>query len=85
MGRVAIGIVSGLVLSACLGLGVSAASAGNPGPFGWLVPASAPSGATDVARPESVAETILEAVETQAAEVYTENLKQALSESTLRA
>ena len=48
-------------------------------------PTSAPGGATDVASPESVAETILEAVETQAAEVYTENLKQALSESTLRA
>jgi len=47
-------------------------------------PASAPGGATDVASPESVAETILEAVETQAAEVYTENLIQALSESTLR-
>jgi len=48
-------------------------------------PASAPGGATDVASPESVAETILEAVETQAAEVYTENLKQALSSSTLHA
>jgi len=47
-------------------------------------PASAPGGATDVASPESVAETILEAVETQAAEVYTEDLKQALSESALR-
>jgi len=47
-------------------------------------PASAPGGATDVASPESVAETILEAVETQAAEVYTKNLKQALSESALR-
>ena len=47
-------------------------------------PASAPSGATDVDSPESVAEKILEAVETQAAEVYAENLKQALSESTLR-
>jgi NADP-dependent 3-hydroxy acid dehydrogenase YdfG len=44
-------------------------------------PASAPVGATDVASPESVAETILEAVETQAAEVYTEDLKQALSSS----
>jgi len=48
-------------------------------------PASAPGGATDVASPESVAETMLEAVETQAAEVYTENLKQALSSSTLHA
>jgi hypothetical protein len=44
----------------------------------------APGGATDVASPESVAETILEAVETQAAEVYTKSLFQALSESTLR-
>ena len=48
-------------------------------------PASTPGGATDVDSPESVAEKILEAVETQAAEVYTENLKQALSSSTLRA
>ena len=42
-------------------------------------PTSAPTGATDVDSPESVAETILEAAETEAAEVYTENLKQALS------
>jgi hypothetical protein len=38
-GRVAIG-----VLGACLCLGVSAASAGNPGPFSWLVPGAAPAG-----------------------------------------
>jgi len=36
-------------------------------------------GATSVESAESVAEKILEAVETQAAEVYTENLKKALS------
>jgi NADP-dependent 3-hydroxy acid dehydrogenase YdfG len=40
--------------------------------------ASAPAGATSVASAESVAEKILEAVETQAAEVYAENLKSAL-------
>jgi short-subunit dehydrogenase len=45
--------------------------------------ASAPGGATDVDSPESVAEKIQEAVETQAAEVYSENLKKALAESTL--
>jgi NADP-dependent 3-hydroxy acid dehydrogenase YdfG len=39
----------------------------------------APIGATSVDSPESVAEKILEAVETQAAEVYAENLKKALS------
>ena len=39
----------------------------------------APTGATSVDSPESVAEKILEAVETQAAEVYAENLKKALS------
>jgi len=46
VGRVGIGIgiVSGFVLGACLCLGVSAASAGNPGPFRWLVPAPAPAG-----------------------------------------
>jgi short-subunit dehydrogenase len=38
-----------------------------------------PTGATSVESAESVAEKILEAVETQAAEVYTENLKKALS------
>jgi short-subunit dehydrogenase len=48
-------------------------------------PAPAPGGATDVDSPESVAEKILEAVETQAAEVYTENLKHALMASTLHA
>jgi short-subunit dehydrogenase len=45
----------------------------------------APTGATSVDSPESVAEKILEAVETQAAEVYAENLKKALSQSTVRA
>ncbi len=40
---------------------------------------SAPAGATSVESAESVAAKILEAVETQAAEVYTENLKKALS------
>ncbi len=39
---------------------------------------SAPAGSTSVESAESVAEKILEAVETQAAEVYTENLKKAL-------
>ena len=42
-------------------------------------PASMLAGATSVDSPESVAEKILEAVETQAAEVYAENLKKALS------
>jgi short-subunit dehydrogenase len=41
-------------------------------------PASTPGGATSVESAESVAEKILEAVETQAAEVYTDNLKKAL-------
>lgn len=40
---------------------------------------SAPAGATSVDSAESVAAKILEAVETQAAEVYTDNLKKALS------
>ncbi len=40
---------------------------------------STPGGATSVDSAESVAEKILEAVETQAAEVYTDNLKKALS------
>jgi short-subunit dehydrogenase len=40
---------------------------------------STPAGATFVESAESVAEKILEAVETQAAEVYAENLKKALS------
>jgi hypothetical protein len=40
--RLGIAIVSGLALGACLWLGVSSASAGNPGPFRWLVPAPAP-------------------------------------------
>lgn len=39
-----IGIVSGLMLGACLCLGGSPAWAGNPGPFSWLVPAPAPTG-----------------------------------------
>ena len=39
-----IGIVSGLVLGACVWIGVTPASAGNPGPFRWLVPAAAPAG-----------------------------------------
>ncbi len=39
---------------------------------------SAPAGSTSVDSAESVAEKILEAVETQAAEVYTDNLKKAL-------
>jgi short-subunit dehydrogenase len=39
---------------------------------------SAPAGSTSVESTESVAEKILEAVETQAAEVYTDNLKKAL-------
>jgi hypothetical protein len=39
-----IGIVSGLVLAMCLCLNASAASAGNPGPFRWLVPSPAPAG-----------------------------------------
>jgi hypothetical protein len=38
-----------------------------------------PVGATSVESAESVAEKILEAVETQAAVVYTDNLKKALS------
>ena len=38
------GIVVGLALGAWLCLGVFAASAGNPGPFRWLVPAAAPAG-----------------------------------------
>ena len=42
-------------------------------------PAPRPAGATSVDSAESVAEKILEAVETQAAEVYTDNLKKALS------
>lgn len=42
-------------------------------------PAARPAGATSVDSAESVAEKILEAVETQAAEVYAENLKKALS------
>ena len=42
-------------------------------------PASMLAGATSVESAESVAEKILEAVETQAAEVYTDNLKKALS------
>ena len=42
-------------------------------------PAAKPAGATSVDSAESVAEKILEAVETQAAEVYTDNLKKALS------
>jgi hypothetical protein len=52
-GRVAswIGIVSGLVLGACLCLGVSAASAANPGPFRWLVPAPAPHGWQHISLP----------------------------------
>ena len=41
-------------------------------------PAARPAGATSVDSAESVAEKILEAVETQAAEVYTDNLKKAL-------
>jgi NADP-dependent 3-hydroxy acid dehydrogenase YdfG len=41
-------------------------------------PAPTPTGATSVGSAESVAEKILEAVETQAAEVYAENLKKAL-------
>ncbi len=40
---------------------------------------SAPAGSTSVESAESVAEKILEAVETQAAEVYADNLKKALS------
>lgn len=40
---------------------------------------SAPAGSTSVDSAESVAEKILEAVETQAAEVYTDNLKKVLS------
>ena len=40
---------------------------------------SAPAGSTSVDSAESVAEKILEAVETQAAEVYADNLKKALS------
>lgn len=43
-GRIGIGIVAGLVLGATLCLSVSAASAGNPGPFRWLVPGPAPAG-----------------------------------------
>lgn len=42
-------------------------------------PLSAPAGSTSVDSAESVAEKILEAVETQAAEVYADNLKKALS------
>ncbi len=42
-------------------------------------PATGPAGATSVDSAESVAEKILEAVETQAAEVYADNLKKALS------
>lgn len=42
-------------------------------------PASTPHGATNVESAESVAEKVLEAVETQAAEVYADNLKKALS------
>lgn len=42
-------------------------------------PTTVPAGATLVESAESVAEKILEAVETQAAEVYTDNLKKALS------
>ena len=42
---------------------------------------SAPAGATPVDSAESVATKILEAVETQAAEVYADNLKKALSPS----
>jgi short-subunit dehydrogenase len=41
-------------------------------------PVATPVGATDVASAESVAEKILEAVETQVAEVYADNLKKAL-------
>jgi short-subunit dehydrogenase len=41
-------------------------------------PSATPAGATSVASAESVAEKILEAVETQAAEVYADNLKKAL-------
>lgn len=49
---VGIGIFSGLVLgAACLCLGVSAASAGNQGPFRWLVPAAAPAGWKHVSPP----------------------------------
>ena len=46
---------------------------------GSYQPASRPSGATSIDSAESVAEKILEAVETQAVEVYTDNLKKALS------
>ena len=46
--------------------------------IGSQPPAPRPAGATSVESAESVAEKILEAVETQAAEVYTENLKKAL-------
>lgn len=48
---IGIGIVSGLVLAACLCLGVTAASAGNPGPFHWLAPAPAPTGWKHVSIP----------------------------------
>ena len=45
-------IVSGLVLGACLCLGVSTASAASPGPFSWLVPAAAPAGWKHVSLPD---------------------------------
>lgn len=51
MGRRGIGIVAGFALGACLWLGASAGSAGNPAAFRWLVPGPAPAGWKHISPP----------------------------------